>query len=402
MKSPKLLYVSSLCGPGMQKYLWETSIIKPRQAVQKFHRLLSEGFAMHVPEGVDVLSSIPITSLSHARRWWRSSTEQAGGIRYRYLTFINLPYIKNIFIFLLSMMSTLRWILTHKAHQQYVICDGLILSVTAGCMVSAKLMKQKVAVIVTDLPGLLIDNNQMTGGLNERLHKQLVSYILTHFDYYIILTRQMNEVVNPRKKPFIVMEGLVDDKGNQLENTFEEKGRERIIIYAGGIYEEYGIKTLIKAFMQLKDETVRLHIYGKGDMENDMPKYLALDSRINYFGLVPNDVVVKRLTEATLLINPRPTKEEFVKYSFPSKNMDYMASGTPLLTTALPGMPEDYYDYVYLLKDESIEGFRICLETLLDKHSSELYKFGVKAKKFVLSNKNNRLQTKRILDLIVK
>ena len=50
--------------------------------------------------------------------------------------------------------------------------------------------------------------------------------------------------------------------------------------------------------------------------------------------------------KATLLVNPRPTTEEFTIYSFPSKNMEYMASGTPLLTTKLPGMPEEYHQYV--------------------------------------------------------
>ena len=61
---------------------------------------------------------------------------------------------------------------------------------------------------------------------------------------------------------------------------------------------------------------------------------------------------------ATLLINPRFSNEEYTKYSFPSKNMEYMASGTPILTTKLPGMPKEYYEYIYLFEEESIEGMK--------------------------------------------
>jgi len=44
-----------------------------------------------------------------------------------------------------------------------------------------------------------------------------------------------------------------------------------------------------------------------------------------------------------------------------------MASGVPLLTTKLPGMPEEYNDYVYLFDDESVQGMRKTLDYLLSK-----------------------------------
>ena len=71
---------------------------------------------------------------------------------------------------------------------------------------------------------------------------------------------------------------------------------------------------------------------------------------VKYKGVAPNAVIVEEELKATLLVNPRPTGEEYTKYSFPSKNMEYMASGTPVLTTCLPGMPAEYNEYVYLLK----------------------------------------------------
>ena len=33
-----------------------------------------------------------------------------------------------------------------------------------------------------------------------------------------------------------------------------------------------------------------------------------------------------------------------------------MACGTPLLTTKLPGIPDEYYEYCYTLDDETVDG----------------------------------------------
>ena len=124
------------------------------------------------------------------------------------------------------------------------------------------------------------------------------------------------------------------------------------------------------------------------------------DRRIIYYGVVNNTIVVDRLEEATILINPRPTSEDFTKFSFPSKNMEYMVSGTPVLTTKLPGMPSEYNKYVYLIEDESVAGILKELKVLFDKSGDELRKFGIRAQSFVLKNKSNEIQAKRIIEFL--
>ena len=104
--------------------------------------------------------------------------------------------------------------------------------------------------------------------------------------------------------------------------------------------------------------------------------------------------------KVTLLINPRPTNEEYTKYSFPSKNMEYMVSGTPILTTKLPGMPKEYYKHVYLIEEENVDGLKNILIDILNKPVEELYKFGNGAKEFVLNKKSNIMQAKKIINMI--
>ena len=124
------------------------------------------------------------------------------------------------------------------------------------------------------------------------------------------------------------------------------------------------------------------------------------DPRIFYGGMLLNTQIVEKEQEATLLVNPRPTHEEFVKYSFPSKTMEYMASGTPVMTTVLPGMPKDYYPHVFLLEQETAEGIADKLTEVLSLSDEELFEKGQAAKEFILTTRNNVVQAAKIIAML--
>lgn len=398
-QSKKLLYISPLCSENLINDIFNNSSIKPGLAVQKFHRLIVEGLSMHKESCyITTLSVIPVNTASHKKRFWNLSPEIIKNVRYNYVPMINLAIIKNIIVFLYTFFKISFWNLFTDKSEKLIICDVLNLSQSAAALLACKITNKNIIAIITDLPNMLVANSSGLKSKKNNLYKRLNSKLLSKFSGYILLTEQMNKVVNLYHKPFIIMEGLVDISMKTTHNTLETKSSKRILLYAGGIYERYGIKKLIKAFMLLEADDLLLQIYGSGEMAENMPYYCNLDHRIKYFGIVPNDAVVKEQLSATLLINPRPTSEEFTKYSFPSKNMEYMASGTPLVTTLLPGMPKEYLKYVYLFEDESVEGMYETLNFILSKQKEELHYFGSKAKDFVLNNKSNFIQSLRLIN----
>lgn len=48
-------------------------------------------------------------------------------------------------------------------------------------------------------------------------------------------------------------------------------------------------------------------------------------------------------------MNPRPNNESYTKYSFPSKDIEYLLSGKPTVAFLLDGMPECYRDFLYVI-----------------------------------------------------
>jgi glycosyltransferase involved in cell wall biosynthesis len=103
-----------------------------------------------------------------------------------------------------------------------------------------------------------------------------------------------------------------------------------------------------------------------------------------------------------LLVNPRTPEGEFTRFSFPSKTMEYLASGVPTLLYKLPGIPEEYYKYCYTLEDVSPTALADKITEILRSDAIELQEKGKKAREFILAEKNPEVQCNKIYQLIEK
>ena len=76
------------------------------------------------------------------------------------------------------------------------------------------------------------------------------------------------------------------------------------------------------------------------------------------------------------------------------------ASGTPVLTTRLTGIPEEYAPYVFFIEEESADGVAQALKQVLALSDEALFAKGAEAREFVLTQRNNVVQAKKILDML--
>ena len=394
-----ILYLSALSSPNLVDELYNYNKKDPGFAVQKFNRLLASGLVKNEEE-VTVLSAPPVGRHNSSKLFWHKGQEQDGDITYHYLNFINLPGLRQLCLTLGTFCRTLFWAMSKPKKERAVVCDVLNASMGAAAILACKITGAQTIGVMTDMPGLMVrfETNQRMP-LTTRMATSLIKWCFRNYDKFVFLTEAMN-VVNEYSRPYIVMEGMSDETMVEHNKPFEHK-EVRTIMYAGGLHERYGLKKLTEAFMMLPQKNIRLKLFGTGPFVDELEKkYCKEDKRVMYMGVAPNKEVVEAELEASLLVNPRPTHEEFTKYSFPSKNIEYMASGTPLLTTKLPGMPKEYYPYVFLIEDETTEGYSKALAEALNKTDEELFEYGAKAKGFVLDKKNSCEQARRVIKLI--
>lgn len=380
-----IIYAVTTCSDKVYKQLFSQVKVKPAFQSQKYHRLLIEGLAAGAK--VDVVANPPVNRSVLKEQFVKLPREEEGGACYRYIPAIRNPIAKAVCVGLGTFFQTL--FLAKK--DSAVVVDCLNRMTALSAMLAARLRGKQCIGIVTDLPDML-------GG--SQFSKKIANFVIRHCTGYVLLTEAMNGYLNKTGKPYVILEGHSDITMRERIPDMDKKTSPRICFYAGGVSRQYGLANLVEGFRAAELENAQLHIYGPGDYVKELQEIAREDDRVFYGGMLLNTEIVDKEQEATLLVNPRPTGEEYVKYSFPSKTMEYMASGTPVLTTVLPGMPKEYHPYVYLLEDESAEGITKKLKEVLAQSDEALFQKGCQARRFVLEEKNNVIQAKKILDLL--
>ena len=395
----EILYISALSSERLIQLIYEQTGTNPGFAVQKFSRLLVKGLEAN---GCPIIAftNPPVVRGVMSKLLVCLGKEEEKGVKYKYIPFLNFPILKHLCVIFYSFFYVLFWGLSNR-REKAIVCDVLNVSACIGALLATKLNRIQSVGVVTDIYGLMISQHR-TGlsALISRIAKKIHDVYVKNFNKYILLTEAMVNLVNPKNRPYMIMEALCDSYLANTEFKPCEKTQPRTVLYAGGLFEKYGLKMLVEGFIKANIENATLILYGSGSYVEELKDVCSTYANVEYRGVAPNEEVVAEELRASLLVNPRFTTEEFTKYSFPSKNMEFMASGTPLLTTKLPGMPNDYYPYVYLFEEETVNGYAEALTKALSRSELDLIEFGIKGREFVLNQKNNIYQGKRILSFI--
>jgi glycosyltransferase involved in cell wall biosynthesis len=200
--------------------------------------------------------------------------------------------------------------------------------------------------------------------------------LLKKIDTFMLLTEQMADALKIKDKPYFVSEGIIENdifERSQLGKAEIASDGLKYIVYTGVTAEKYGAKNLVNAFLKTTNKDYRLVICGRGDSDEYIREMAQGDARIMPLGLVPPSVAYEWVLKANVVVNPRQNNEEYTKYSFPSKNLEYLASGNSTVCYMLDGMKPIYKDFVNSPSDDSIEALADAIESALNSDSEKKY-----------------------------
>jgi glycosyltransferase involved in cell wall biosynthesis len=265
----------------------------------------------------------------------------------------------------------------------------------------------KIISIVGDLP----QNREIFGKfifLKKILHKinmQTIYKCLKYIDGYILVSKYMRDkLFYANNNNSIILECAYDtsneNKNDYIKQDLDNK-KFKDILYSGKITERFGLMKLVEAFKMLQNNNYRLIICGSGPAESAIKEIAKMDNRIIFKGNIDRKEVIFLQRKADLLVNPRTPEGEYTRYSFPSKTMEYLASGTPTLLYKLSGIPEEYYNYCFSLnEDDGVDILANTINNILCKDKSNLDEIAYKARQFILNEKSHDVQGKRIVEFI--
>lgn len=256
--------------------------------------------------------------------------------------------------------------------------------------------------IVADMHGKYGIKNKTRGlkGWCIRRIEEKQDVLARLFDSYVLITKQMAQAIPVGNKPYTILEGMYDQSCPKAKTSAAENSKTNMVFYAGAVSLEYGIDHLLSAFRLIEFDDYILYIAGTGNAVDHVILAAEEDKRITYLGVLTPNTVEEYQKEATVLISPRKNDNEFVKYSFPSKTMECLASGTPYIAHRLSCEPEEYGEYIQYPRDESDialkdEIIRVCTLPL-----SERNKIGKAGSDFIAYQKNPKEMCKRIITML--
>lgn len=107
--------------------------------------------------------------------------------------------------------------------------------------------------------------------------------------------------------------------------------------------------------------------------------------------------------DSTLLVVPESYQYEYSKFSFHSKIFEYMLTGTPVMTYKYEGIPEAYYDFLFLVDDTGhpVTDMYRKMSEILSTRLDTIAEKGIAARNFILSNNSTSSLSKKILEKLL-
>ena len=367
---------------------------------QRWDYSIAEGFYEKLKEDCTFFSFPPITTfpvgkcIFHKNRKVKSDE----GIEFNILPAINVPILKQFFYIVTLAFKLCNWGFRNRKHKQTILTHCIYPQSAIPAFIARFLTGCKVFSVVPDLPEHSVPYMYKKHPIMEALYKLFVglSTSLKHmFDGYICVSKYQMDYIKSNS-PYMIMEGTLNfDLFDSLKPT-ALKTQDKIIIYAGGILEKYGAKLLIDGFVKASIPNTQLWFFGYGDCE----EYILQNecNNVKYNGNISRKELIGIEKSAFLLVNPRPTHEEYSKCSFPSKLMDYMATGTPVLTSKLLCIGEEYDDLMLYFNEITADGISEGLINAIN--NPKLKEIGIRAEQHMRNKKNSLYQATRVINFI--
>lgn len=318
---------------------------------------------------------------------------------------INIPFYNYSYINIFSQYFNItkyakKWGRENYDKRVWIIVYSMRLPLLNAATEIKKLVPNSTIInIVPDLPQYMHQKKSFIRKVLEIPYKKALENMENIVDGYVLYTRQMLNKIERKDVPYIVIEGLFKEVPKR--DIYPIENAKKIIMYAGILSEEYGVKLLVDSFIEAQLNDVELHLYGKGTYLEELKIIVDNYENVIYKGFVTPEESFEAMCSADLLVNARPSNPEYTKYSFPSKTFEYMASGTPVLMKKLPGIDEEYYKYVYVIDKEDVISISKKLREIFELIDDDRKRMGREAKKFICENKSSKKQVKKMIDFIL-
>ena len=180
-------------------------------------------------------------------------------------------------------------------------------------------------------------------------------------------------------KPKLHLEGGVS------RTTAPRQRRERrrnVVMYTGALTPDGGAAFLARAFHGIRDPDVELWILGKG-ANPEIEQLARIDARLRLLGFVSEKELHDLMQQASVFVNPRPSAIPQNERNFPSKLLEYLPYGTPVVSTWTAGLDPEYRGVLVVPERETEASLGAAITSVLNWDEARREEQAEKSRRFL-------------------
>lgn len=378
----------------------------PSVSTHNFNLNIIKGLRSNIGDDLTIINTEKIASFPNYKDLIVKSEYLQNDSVGRYLNIgkLNLPIVK-YFLETSSVYRNLRkWVELNKNEEIYILAYGRRLShIIAINRIKYKYKNVKTCMVLADLSGIASCKITEKQNLRLRLASKLLDYQVneaTKFDSFVLLTDQMKKYLKVENKPSVIIEGIYSIDENYKDFVYNENRKsKKIVAYSGILSKEYNVDNLINVFESEELKNYELWLFGDGELKSYINEKMKTMNNLKFFGYVDNNTLKNKLRQSTVLINPRQNIGEYTKYSFPSKIVEYMSLGKPVIAYKLDGVPDEYDKYLIYPEDNTKEALTNKIKEVCSYDYYKRNKIGSKNFNLIKNYKNSKIQTLKIKEM---
>ncbi|KAF1710003.1 hypothetical protein CSC70_10035 [Pseudoxanthomonas kalamensis DSM 18571] len=179
------------------------------------------------------------------------------------------------------------------------------------------------------------------------IERQLIARKIEDAALAVTISRFNVGWLSERETPLADKKLKIIHCGVDLErNPWNPDGREPGQILAVGRLDPIkGFATLIEALALLRERGIdfHCHLLGSGPLEGELrqlARQRGVGEHVEFAGAQPQDVVRSWMTQASMFVLPSEVAEDGNRDGIPVALMEAMATGCPVISTRVSGIPE--------------------------------------------------------------